>query len=276
MKTYRQLLRLGAFILTAVLILFWCGLMASAQESSAPRVELLTMNGSKPNLSPAAEGITSYKIGDLYKRGSTRITLVKASEARFKIELPAGYSVFNNLIYSVDTDAVFTAPTDVTFQLPSAPTKEIFNKLRILYAQYDLADPTVPKWIDATLTDGNVDRVGRWLSEAEIRLRSRDFSTRTLHAVTQYEEPLVMVVALVDPTKVRELILLPSADHPEVGHDSKIAKLEVFASGVRICMEDSPQLGYGVECVWKPSPGKYKLQTVATEDVRWVNPTRLR
>ena len=204
MKTPLQLPRVVSFILSAASILFWSALPASAQESSAPRVELLTMNGSKPNLSAAGEGITSYKIGDLYKRGSTRITLVQASDARFKIELPVGYSVFNNLIYSVDTDAVFTGPTDVTFHVPSAPNREIFNKLRILYAQHDLADPGVPRWIDATLAEDTVDRVGRWLSEAEIRQRSQDFTTRTLHAVTWGDEPLVMVVASVDPTKLRD------------------------------------------------------------------------
>jgi hypothetical protein len=65
--------------------------------------------------------------------------------------------------------------------------------------------------------------------------------------------------------KVSELLLLPSAEHMEVGHDAKISKLEIFANGLRLCTDDSPQLGYG-ECLWKPSPGKYRLQTVATDE----------
>ena len=36
-------------------------------------------------------------------------------------------------------------------------------------------------------------------------------------------------------------------------------------NGVRLCTTDSPQLGFG-ECLWKPSPGKYRLQTVATDE----------
>jgi hypothetical protein len=65
--------------------------------------------------------------------------------------------------------------------------------------------------------------------------------------------------------KFSELVLLPSADHREVGHDAKISKLEIFVNGVRLCTNDSPQLGFG-ECLWKPSPGKYRLQTVATDE----------
>ena len=65
--------------------------------------------------------------------------------------------------------------------------------------------------------------------------------------------------------KFSELVLVPSADHREVGHDAKISKLEVFVNGRRLCTDDSPQLGYG-ECIWNPSPGKYRLQTVATDE----------
>jgi hypothetical protein len=68
------------------------------------------------------------------------------------------------------------------------------------------------------------------------------------------------------PFKVSELILLASADHPDVGHDAKISKLEIFANGVRVCVDDSPVFGFGGECIWKPSPGKYRLQTVATDE----------
>ncbi|HTG94988.1 MAG TPA: hypothetical protein VL866_20490 [Pyrinomonadaceae bacterium] len=207
MKTYLQIFRFGLIVLTVATIFIFRDQIASgqeSQESSAPRVELLTMNDSKPNLSATGEGITSYKIGDLYNRGSTRITLLKAAEARFKIELPIGYSVFNNLVYVVETNAVFTGPTDITFKLPSASTKETFNQLRVLYARHDLADPNVPKWIDATFANDVLQHARGWLSEAEIKQRLRDFGTRTLHAVTPEDEPLVMIVALLDPTKVRD------------------------------------------------------------------------
>lgn len=202
MKPYLQILSFVLLVLPVVFV--GRAEVVSAQESQAPRVELLTMNGSKPNLSATGEGITSYKIGDLYNRGATQIDLVKQADAGFKIELPLGYSIFNNLIYGVKTKAVFTGPTDITFKLPSARTKETFNQLRILYAEYDLAEPDVPKWIDATFAGDALRRAASWLSEAEIKQRSRDFETRTLHAVTPYDEPLVMIVALLDPTKVRD------------------------------------------------------------------------
>jgi uncharacterized protein DUF11 len=174
------------------------------QRDPGPKTELLTMNGSKPSLSQTGEGITSYMIGDLYNRGSTKITLVKAADAPFKIELPIGYTVFNDLIYRVETNAVFTGPTDVTFSLPSAGTKETFAHLRILYATPDYADPEVPRWIDATAEEALIGREGLWPSEAEIRQRFGDFTTRTLHAITPEDEPLVMVVAVKDFSKSRE------------------------------------------------------------------------
>src|SRR5689334_5134751 len=198
MKAYLQIL---CFVLIVVI---GRAEIVSAQESQAPRVELLTMNGSKPNLSATGEGITSYKIGDLYNRGTTQINLFKQADLPLKIELPLGYSIFNNLIYAVDTKAVFTGPTDITFKLPSARTKETFNKLRILYAEYDLAEPDTPKWTDATFAEDALQRAADWLSETEIKQRARDFETRTLHAVTREDEPLLMIVALVDPTRVRD------------------------------------------------------------------------
>lgn len=188
-------------------VLFLSGQFASGQEGQrdpGPKTELLTMSGSKPSLSPTGEGITSYKIGDLYNRGSTKITLVKTADAPFKIELPIGYTLFNDLIYKVETNAVFTGPTDVTFSLPSARTKEIFAQLRILYARDDYADPEVPRWIDATAEEAFIGRDGMWPSEADIRQRFGDFNTRTLHAITPEDEPLVMVVALKDFSKSRE------------------------------------------------------------------------
>jgi hypothetical protein len=92
MKPYPQIL---CFVLLVLLVVFiGRGEIVSAQESQAPQVELLTMNGSKANLSATGEGITSYKIGDLYSRGATQIDLVKQAGARFKIELPErGYQL---------------------------------------------------------------------------------------------------------------------------------------------------------------------------------------
>ena len=194
-------------LLICACVLVVMGQIAFGQETQrdpGPRTELLTMNGSKPNLSPTGEGITSYKIGDLYNRGLTRITLVKPADAQFKIELPIGYTLFNDLIYKVETEAVFTGPTDITFNLPSARTTETFEQLRILYAKLDYADPKVPKWTDATAEEALVGPGQPWPTEADIRQRLRDFNTRTLHAITPQEEPLIIVVALKDFTKARE------------------------------------------------------------------------
>lgn len=197
----------SALVPLVACILLSTGGDCSAQEpqpSAARWFELLTMNGGKPSLSATGEGISSYKITELYQRGTMRAKLVQATALPFKIELPIGYSVFNNLIYLIETDAVFTGPTDITFNLPSARTKETFAQLRILYADSDYANPKVPKWIDATVTDDNLARESNSLTQSEFKQRLRDFDKRTLHAFTEYDEPVVLIVALVDTAKVRD------------------------------------------------------------------------
>src|SRR5437588_5951538 len=108
------------------------------QGPGPPKVDLLTLSGSKPELTPAGEGITSIKISDLFKIGATQ---VKPFDSSFKIELPVGYTLFNNLAYMIDSEAVFSGPNDFVFRIPSAVTKEAFDKLRVLVADDDQADP---------------------------------------------------------------------------------------------------------------------------------------
>lgn len=171
-------------------------------EPRAPQTDLLTLNGGKPNLSATGEGITAYKTDEIYQRGKMSVQLVKPADTPYKIELPTGYTVFNDLMYAVQTNAVFTGTCDIVFKLPSANAKEIFAQLRILTPAHDYADPTVPRWTDITL-DSNLDDAKRWLPELEIKQRLRDFKARTLHAVTD-DAPLFFIVALRDPAKVRD------------------------------------------------------------------------
>lgn len=184
----------------------WSGTVASGQEAGqlgGPKQELLTMNGSKPNLSATGEGITSYKFDDLYNRGKTSVHLVDPAKLPFKVELPFGYTIFYNLVYGLETDAVFTGPTDITFKLPSARTKETFSQLRILFPEVDYANPGVPKWIDITLDEDISERNAQYLAEAEVKQRLRNFETRTLHAFT-VDNPLILLVAVRDPAKRRD------------------------------------------------------------------------
>jgi hypothetical protein len=193
--------------LTICLFLFCClanGSIALAQESApGVRWELLTMNGSKPNLSATGEGITSYKFDELFNRGKSSVSLVDPTKLPFKIELPVGYTLYNNLVYGITTDAVFTGPTDITFKLPSVRNKETFAQLRILYPQFDYADPKVPKWIDITLEEEISESNARWLKDVDIKPRLPNFDARTLHAFTE-ENPLVLLVAVRDSSKRRD------------------------------------------------------------------------
>ena len=182
------------------------GSIGSAQEPGpGVRWELLTLNGSKPNLSATGEGIASYKFDELFNRGKSSVSLVDPTKLPFKIELPVGYTLYNNLVYGIQTDAVFTGPTDITFKLPSVRNKETFAQLRILYPQFDYADPGVPKWIDITL-DGEISESNaRWLKGVDIKPRLPNFDTRTLHSFTE-DNPLVLLVALRDSSKRRDTL----------------------------------------------------------------------
>jgi len=194
---FPRLLLLGVLLLSIARV-------SPAQEpdkSSGPNIELLTMNGGKPNLSATGEGITSYKNDEIYQRGKMSVRLLKPEEMKFKIELPIGYTLFNNLIYVVETDISFAGLSDITFNLPSARTKETFAQLRILFPEIDYSDPKVPRWNDITLDDES-EEAQRFLTETAIKQRLPDFKSRTLHGFVQYS-PTVLLVALRDPAKVR-------------------------------------------------------------------------
>ncbi len=170
------------------------------EEREPPAVELLTMSGGHPNLSSSGEGIASIKTTDLFQRG---VTQAKPIESTFPIELPVGYTLFNKLVYQIDSEAVFSGPNDFSFQIPSATTKESFDKLRILYAERDSADPEKPRWIDATLMPGLPEYLMEDLSKSDFEKRLPEFKTHTLHAFME-SEPAILVVALKDSALARD------------------------------------------------------------------------
>ena len=152
-----------ASLLLLTVLLFLSSEVSSAQEfekSSGPRTELLTMNGGKPNLSSTGEGVTSYKNDEIYQLGTMKIRLLKREEVPFKIDLPVGYTLHNDLIYVIETNISFAGWSDIAFSLPSARTKETFAQLRILYPRIDWADHKEPEWIDITL-DGDLQDASR-------------------------------------------------------------------------------------------------------------------
>jgi len=64
--------------------------------------------------------------------------------------------------------------------------------------------------------------------------------------------------------RVSELILVGAGER-EWLYGADVKKVEVFANGELLCSDDSPIFGTGGECLWRPSPGKYKLQAVTTD-----------
>ena len=189
----------------ALFFVLYGSMVCPAQENPLPKdfsvsVELLTMSGSKPNLTADGVGITSYKTSDLFKRGITR---VRPFDLNFKIELPTGYTLYNNLAYVVSSEAVFSGPNDITFRVPADTAKESFENLRILFAQRDNAAPEKPRWLDVTVLPSGAEEFKSYLSKADFEERLADFKTRTLHALLE-QDPGVLVVALKDPKAARD------------------------------------------------------------------------
>lgn len=176
-------------------------LSTAAQEkpTDAPRfTDLLTFNGSKPNLKADGEGLTSYKTALIFKPGVTR---VKPIDSTAELKLPAGYTLFNNLAYVVDTEVVFSGPNQIVLRVPSAQTTEVFNQLRILCAAYDPAEPDKPQWIDMTVTPEIPEQALQPTFSRTALLPN--FATRTLNAVTS-DSTRMILVALRDERLARD------------------------------------------------------------------------
>jgi uncharacterized repeat protein (TIGR01451 family) len=202
MRIKRRENHASLLLLTCVLFLsFDLSFAQEPEKFSGPGTEFLTMNGGKPILSATGEGMTSYKNDEIYQLGTMKVRLLKREEVNFKVELPIGYTLYNDLIYKIETDIVFAGWSDITFSLPSARTKETFAQLRILYPRLDWAEPKVPRWIDITLDRESAD-AQESLTEAAIKKRVPDFKSKLLHAFTQ-DTPPFFLVALRDPAKVR-------------------------------------------------------------------------
>jgi hypothetical protein len=69
--------------------------------------------------------------------------------------------------------------------------------------------------------------------------------------------------------RVSELTLHASGTHDEAYsyNAAEIVKTEIFVDGVRVCTIDGPSgAWHEYNCVWRPSPGKYKLHAVTRDE----------
>jgi hypothetical protein len=255
---------------TACLVLILAiGSVAAAQETfQAPSWDLLTMNGSKPNLSASGEGITSYKFDQLFNRGKSSVTLVDPAKLPFKIELPVGYTLYNNLVYGIETETVFTGPCDITFKLPSVTSKETFAQLRILSPEMNFSNPEVPKWNDITLDEEMPERNAQFITAAAIKQRLRNFDARTLHAFT-VDNPVVLLVAVRDPTKRRDKLtadLILTGTAPEQVTEGRLITTDLKitnkgpAAATDIELHGVPTVTYENFVSVTPSEGKCRME----------------
>ena len=67
------------------------------------------------------------------------------------------------------------------------------------------------------------------------------------------------------PLKVDAVTLMSSA-HYEIQYEAPLRKVEFFVDGHLVCTDNEPRSRSSYsECVWRPSPGRYKLHAVTTD-----------
>lgn len=197
------LLRIATIAITLIGAPALCRAQDGLPQRRPPlEIDLLAMSGSSTKLAGNGEGVVAARSSLLFKRGPTRVTAV---DPAFKLNLPPGYSLYNNLSYAVESEAVVTGPHLVTLNLPSVRNKEDFDKLRILHAEQNEAEPGKPRWFDVTVLSDHYayyTEVRRSFTKAEFEKLSPDFTTHTLRALS--EDLGVFVVVVKDPSVTRD------------------------------------------------------------------------
>lgn len=112
-----------------------------------------------------ADGPLSVNLGDVYKRGATKIE--DADLAKLP-SLPRGYVALNNKAYQITTDAEAVGPYTVSFRASSVADEDTFKNLRIFHAEPEQFDPDNLVWIDRTSAQPNA--------------ADPDFATKTINA----------------------------------------------------------------------------------------------
>jgi hypothetical protein len=69
------------------------------------------------------------------------------------------------------------------------------------------------------------------------------------------------------PLKVPNgLTIHASAGYEDTFFDTDIVKTQIFVDGVLVCtIDEATQPRNEFNCVWRPSPGRYKLHAIATD-----------
>lgn len=145
------------------------------------------------------DGPISVNLGDVYKRGNTKIENADVSKLP---ALPRGYAAMPNMAYRITTDAEAVGPYTVVFAVPSVADEETFNKLRIFHAEPDEFDPDSAVWIDRTATGSDTP--------------APDFSHKTIAAYSDELESGIYVIGRLKEkiTPRTNVVDLEVSNHP--------------------------------------------------------------
>ena len=126
----------------------------------------------------SADGPVSVNLGDVFKKGNTRI---EEADLKRLPSLPPGFVALNNKAYRIITDAEAVGPYTVAFSVRSVTDEESFHKLRILHIEPDRFDPESGIWVDRTAS----------LPDAP----GADFTQKKIYAYSKELEQGIYVVA---------------------------------------------------------------------------------
>ena len=64
-----------------------------------------------------------------------------------------------------------------------------------------------------------------------------------------------------------ELRLHASGAHDDSFNEAEIVKTEIFVDNALVCtIDEANRYWHDYNCVWRPSPGKYKLHAITTDE----------
>ena len=139
-----------------------------------------------PNSVEPPDGLVSVDMGDVFRRGNTKIQEVTLTGLP---QLPLGFASLNGKAYRVTTEAEVSGPYDAVFKVSSVTDEKAFKNLRILHVEPDEFDPYNRVWVDRTGSEPNGP--------------SHDFRKKTVTGHSEDLEPGFYMVARVVPNPTK-------------------------------------------------------------------------
>ena len=151
-RTYATILLAG---MTGISAMVWVRFQTDRRRTAPLRIE--TLQPEKENVTPPEKALPwteSHKMAvpsvifaNLFQGGLTTVSAIDPSRAP---QLPAGYTVYDDLACDIKTEAIVSGPILVLFSLSSVDNRTVFDNLRVFHAEEDW-DKSRTIWVDRTV-----------------------------------------------------------------------------------------------------------------------------